>query len=51
MGNRGCLLLRLRDVLTNELVIDIVGAFGDFGGSEAGRLCVWVSRTVRSFGH
>lgn len=42
--------MRLRDVLTNELVIDIVGTFGNLGGGEAGGL--WVSKSgIRSFGH
>ena len=36
---RDCLLLRFRDVLTNELVVHIVGAFGNFGGGETGSLC------------
>jgi len=30
--------LRFLDVLTDQPVVNIVGTFGDFGGSEAGRL-------------
>ena len=33
-----CLLLCFPDVLTNKLVVDIVGTFGDFGGGETGHL-------------
>ena len=36
--DEGCLRLRFPDVLTDESVVNIVGTFGDFGGSDAGRL-------------
>jgi len=38
------LRLRLPDVLTNERVIDIVGALSDLGGGEAGRL--WTGKSL-----
>ena len=38
--------MRLPDVLTNEGVVDIVGALRDLGGGETGRL--WVGKS--SFG-
>ena len=36
--------LRLPDVLTNECVIDIVGALSDLGGGETGRL--WTGKLL-----
>ena len=47
----GCSRLCLPDVLANELVVDIVRTFNDFGSGEAGRLQAGKpSRTTRSFG-